>query len=75
MWTIYSRPHCSYCELAKILMTERGIKFEERGLIEEQDREWFKGQGYKTVPQIFDDADNHIGGYEELRKYFNNLSN
>lgn len=75
MWTIYSRPHCSYCELAKILMTERGIKFREQGLLEEKDREWFKGQGYRTVPQIFDDADNHIGGYEELRKYFNNLSN
>ncbi len=69
MWKIYSRPHCSYCELAKILMMSRGIKFEERGLLEEEDRQWFKSQGYKTVPQIFDDADNHIGGYDDLKKF------
>lgn len=49
---------------------ERGIEFEEVGLSEDKDREWFKAQGYKTVPQIFDDEGNHIGGYEELRNFF-----
>ena len=75
MWKIYSRPHCSFCELAKIVMTERGIDYEDVGLTENKDREWFKSQGYKTVPQIFDSEGNHIGGYTELRKYFNDLSN
>jgi glutaredoxin 3 len=70
MYKIYSRPFCSFCELAKILMMERGIEFEEVGLSEDKDREWFKAQGYKTVPQIFDDEGNHIGGYEELRNFF-----
>lgn len=70
MYKIYSQPSCSFCELAKILMMERGIEFEEVGLSEDKDREWFKAQGYKTVPQIFDDEGNHIGGYEELRNFF-----
>jgi glutaredoxin len=50
-------------------MMERGIKFEEQGLSEEEDRQWFKSQGYKTVPQIFDGSGAHIGGYDDLRKF------
>jgi glutaredoxin 3 len=68
MWTIYSRPHCSFCELAKIALLERSIEFKELGLTEEKDQQWFKEQGFKTVPQIFDADGNHVGGWEELRK-------
>ena len=71
-WTIYTRPDCSFCELAKIIMTEQGIEFQENNLSEDKDRRWFKGQGFETVPQIFDAADNHVGGYEELKKLLSN---
>lgn len=68
---IWSKYHCPYCDQAKALLTQRGISFEERKI----------GDGYskedlleavptaRTVPQIFLD-DQLIGGFTELKKYF-----
>ncbi len=67
---IWSKYHCPYCDQAKALMTQRGIKFEEKKI----------GDGYtkeelleavptaRTVPQIFLDG-KLIGGFTELKKY------
>jgi len=67
---IWSKDHCPYCDQAKALLTQKGIKFEEKKI----------GHGYtreqlleavpdaRTVPQIFLD-DELIGGFTELRKH------
>ncbi len=68
---VWSKYHCPYCDQAKALLTQKGIKFEERKI----------GDGYskedlleavptaRTVPQIFLD-EQLIGGFTELKKYF-----
>ena len=68
---IWSKYNCPYCEQAKSLLKLKDIEFEERKI----------GDGYtredlletvptaRSVPQIFLDG-NLIGGFTELKKYF-----
>jgi glutaredoxin len=67
---VWSKYNCPYCDQAKALLKQRGIKYEERKI----------GDGYskeelleavpnaRTVPQIFLDG-NLIGGFTELKKH------
>jgi glutaredoxin len=67
---VWSKDNCPYCDQAKALLKQRGIKYEERKI----------GDGYskeelleavpnaRTVPQIFLDG-NLIGGFTELKKH------
>jgi glutaredoxin len=69
--TVWSKYHCPYCDQAKALLTQKGIQFDEKKI----------GDGYtkeelleavptaRTVPQIFID-EQLIGGFTELKKYF-----
>ena len=69
MWKIYSQDGCMYCNLAKILMMEKGIKFEEIDVrSSDEAKALFETNGFRTVPQIFTDRDVYVGGYEDLRK-------
>ena len=69
---VWSKDFCGYCDRAKRLLEQKGIKYEERKI----GTEWTKEQllesvpTARTVPQIFLD-DKHIGGYDDLVKYFN----
>lgn len=68
-WSMYTQPRCSYCELAKIELTERNIPFFEIDITENaQALAKLRLANLRTVPQIYDDEGNHIGGYTELRK-------
>jgi glutaredoxin 3 len=73
--TIWSKPACQYCDMAKSLLKSKGINFDEKKI----------GEGYtrddllavvpmaRTVPQIF--IDNQlIGGYQELKSYIDSKS-
>ena len=67
---VWSKNQCPYCDMAKALLTQKGIEFEERKI----------GNGYtreelleavpnaRTVPQIFLNG-GLIGGYTELEKH------
>ena len=69
---VWSNINCHFCEMAKTLLKQKGIEYEERNLAED----WKIQQllevvpGARSVPQIFVD-DKYIGGYDELVKYFN----
>ena len=66
---VWSKYHCPYCDQAKALLAQQGVKFEERKI----------GDGYtkeelleavptaRTVPQIFLDG-KLIGGFTELKQ-------
>lgn len=68
---IWSKYNCPFCDQAKMMLDQKGIKFEERKI----------GDGYtkeelleaiptaRTVPQILIDGE-LIGGFTELKKYF-----
>ena len=74
MYTIYSRPACNYCDMAKAEMTRLNINFKEipqdeksmHDLHEKLNKHMF------TYPQIFDD-DHLIGGYTDLLDYTEEL--
>ena len=64
---IWSNVGCHFCEMAKNLLKQKGIEYEERNLA----KEWKIQQlleavpGARSVPQIFVD-DKYVGGYDEL---------
>ena len=69
---IWSNVGCSFCEMAKTLLKQKGIEYEERNIA----KDWKVEQlleavpNARTVPQIFLD-DKYIGSYDNLVEYLN----
>ena len=69
---VWSKDQCPYCVMAKTLLKNKGVEFEERNISQGP---WTREQllaavpNVRTLPQIFLN-DNLIGGYEQLKKYF-----
>jgi glutaredoxin len=67
--TVWSKDNCAFCDRAKVLLTAKGIEYEERKIGEG----WSKEQlleavpTARSVPQIFLD-DEWVGGYNELQR-------
>ena len=67
---VWSKYNCPYCDQAKALLTQRGIKYEERKIGDGYTREDLLEAvpNARTVPQIF--INNQlIGGFTELRQH------
>jgi glutaredoxin 3 len=67
---VWSKYNCPYCDQAKALLTQRGIKYEERKIGDGYTREELLEAvpNARTVPQIF--INNQlIGGFTELRQH------
>ena len=73
---VWSNVGCHFCEMAKNLLKQKGIEYEERNLA----KEWKIQQllevvpNARTVPQIFVD-DEYVGGYQDLVEYLQRKSN
>jgi glutaredoxin 3 len=66
---VYSSPFCPYCYMAKKLLTQKGVSFEEIDVVAEPSRREEMRQlahGRNTVPQIFV-GDTHVGGNDDLQ--------
>ena len=69
---VWSKPMCPYCDMAKNLLEQKGMEFQERKIGEG----WTKEQlleavpNVRSVPQIVIDGD-IIGGYDQLKEWFN----
>ena len=69
---VWSNVGCHFCEMAKTLLEQKGIEYEERNIA----KDWKTEQlleavpNARTVPQIFID-DKYIGSYDNLIEYFN----
>ena len=71
MYRIVTQNRCVYCIKAKQLMNENDIEYREHSLTGSPFlKEEMKRMGYKTVPQIWNHRGEHIGGYDDLVKYF-----
>ena len=74
MYTIYTQNLCGYCTLAKRLLEEKGHKYKEINISEnESAKRFLRGNGLKTVPQIFvsgivEDTQIYVGDYEKLKE-------
>jgi glutaredoxin 3 len=69
---IYSMEGCGYCDMAKDLLTEKGIKFESVELLNNHDliAKLMNQTGQKTVPYVYVDG-KFIGGYQNLKNLVN----
>lgn len=70
---IYSKAGCIFCDAAMELMDKKQIEYKEMKIDpvngDLSDLKFMVEQGHKTVPQIYDDYGDHIGGYEDLKKF------
>lgn len=73
---VWSKYHCPYCDQAKALLDLHDITYEERRIGDGYTREDLLESvpDARTVPQIFLDGI-LIGGYTELRQYFDKEKN
>jgi glutaredoxin 3 len=64
---IYSSDWCPFCTRAKMLLSHKGVQFEEINVDGNPTRrqEMMDRSGRRTVPQIFI-GDLHIGGCDDL---------
>ena len=64
---VWSNIGCHFCEMAKDLLKQKGIEYEERNLAKDRKVQQLLEAvpGARSVPQIFLD-DKYIGGYDEL---------
>ncbi|HNP35760.1 MAG TPA: glutaredoxin 3 [Woeseiaceae bacterium] len=64
---IYGTNTCGYCGAARMLLTRKGVAYEDILVNNEPElrREMVHKSGRTAVPQIFV-GDRHIGGYDEL---------
>lgn len=64
---VYSTLFCPYCVMAKRLLQDKGVRFEEIRVDEDHARreEMMRISGRRTVPQIFV-GDVHVGGFDDL---------
>ena len=77
MWTIITRSQCNFCDSAKALLKGMGESYTLYS-VESPSSKWVltlvKQAGYTTVPQIFKPDGTHVGGYRELKEYFDETS-
>lgn len=68
--SIMTKPGCPYCEHAKSLLSDRGIRYDEISVGDDANLRSVRAiTGRDTVPQVFING-THIGGSEELEAYF-----
>lgn len=72
MYVIVTRDQCNFCDSAKVLLKGAGLYFVEYN-VQSQSSKWvldlIKKAGYTTVPQIWNQKGEHIGGYTEFKDY------
>ena len=77
MYTIYTQNLCGYCTLAKRLLEEKGHKYKEINISEnESAKRFLRGNGLKTVPQLFvsgivEDTQIYVGDYTMFKESLN----
>lgn len=74
MITIYGKPSCGFCNMAKSLCEQKGVEYTYLSLGDDYDADVFseKFPTARTFPQITV-GEEAIGGFNELREYFENV--
>ena len=75
MYKVYMRGGCGYCTLAKQLLDQKNIKYEEINVWEDESAmKFLQNNELRTVPQIYTDKGIHIGGYTELQERIHEIN-
>lgn len=72
IFTIHTKPGCSWCEDAKTEIKSNGDDYVEIVYSTQADIDGFKAMGFKTFPQIYLKS-RRIGGYEDLLDFYTDL--
>ena len=71
-YKIYSKSGCIFCDAAMDLLEKNNIKFEEIKIDNDaQSLAFLRLKNLRTVPQIWNENDEHIGGYTDLKVILN----
>jgi glutaredoxin 3 len=65
---IYGDEYCAYCAAARMLFTQKGVRFEDILVTRDPDRfdeMQARSGGRRTVPQVFV-GDVHVGGFDDV---------
>ena len=64
---VYSTLMCPYCQMARMLLDRKGVRYEEIRVDLQPDKrqEMMRLSGRQTVPQIFV-GETHVGGFDDL---------
>ena len=63
MITVYSKPLCGYCDMAKDYLKKNNIQYEEiRVDTNPEAREFLINEGHRTMPQIYHDGKLLVAG-------------
>ena len=73
---IYTKDYCPYCDMAKKLLEMKGVTFQELNISHADDPDSVLAEirsltTQKTFPQIVLEGQ-HIGGYTDLRAFYEN---
>jgi glutaredoxin len=73
---VWSKVQCPFCDMAKTLLKNKGIAFEERMIGVDWTREQLLEAipQARTVPQIILNGE-YIGGYDQLKAHYNKQDN
>lgn len=71
---IYTKNHCPYCDMAKQLLAEKGVKYSEINISHAAAADDVLAQirkitDRKTFPQIVLEGE-YVGGYTDLRDHY-----
>lgn len=72
MYVVITREQCNFCDLAKAMLKNKNLSYVEYN-VHSTSSKWvltlLKKTNLTTVPQIFDEQGNLIGGYTELKEH------
>ncbi len=70
MYTLYTTENCEWCVLAKNLLFSHNLEFVNVILDTPKKKKEFKeSTGHSTVPQVYSESGEHIGGYDQLVEF------
>lgn len=70
MYTIYTKPNCTQCDQAKLLLKMKGLEFETKDVTEDENIfEFIVNEGFRGMPAIYLNGDK-VGGLQELKNMF-----
>lgn len=73
MITMYTKNNCGFCMMAKALLNNHDVEYEEINIDEEDDaREFIISEGHRTMPQFYTDTGELFveGGFQGLKDHF-----
>lgn len=67
MITVYSKPNCQFCDMAKKLLESKGVEYKSVDISEDPEaRQMLMDAGFRSVPQIYNGTQHLPGGYQGL---------